>query len=91
MLPPPLEAERVEVERERRVAGEVLLRKGHIERDCRRRDSMIATEKVFQKLPDKEAKWQNELPRRYVVRYKVERCERRKMSETNSDRTEKMG
>ena len=31
----------MEVERERRVAGEVLLRNGHMERDCLRRDSMV--------------------------------------------------
>ena len=34
MVPPPGEAGRVVVESDRRVAGEVLLRKGHIERDC---------------------------------------------------------
>ena len=41
IVPPPGEAWRVEVERERRVAGEVLLRKGHIERDCLRRASIV--------------------------------------------------
>ena len=29
------------MERDRRVAGDVLLRKGHIERDCLRRDSIV--------------------------------------------------
>lgn len=41
-MPPPPEAGRVDVDNVRRVAGEVLLRKGHIERDCLRRVSMIA-------------------------------------------------
>ena len=40
MVPPPGETCRVVVERERRVAGEVLLRNGHMERDCLRRDSI---------------------------------------------------
>jgi len=39
-VPPPGETCRVDVERERSVAGEVLLRKGHIERDCLRRASI---------------------------------------------------
>lgn len=42
MVPPHDEVGRVEVERERRVAGEVLLRKGHIERDCRSSVSILA-------------------------------------------------
>ena len=42
MVPPPGEAGRVVVERERRVAGDVLLRKGHIERDCLRSVSIPA-------------------------------------------------
>ncbi len=29
------------MDRDRRVAGDVLLRKGHIERDCLRRDSIV--------------------------------------------------
>lgn len=41
MLPPHGEALRVEVERERRVAGEVFLRNGHIDFDWRRTASMV--------------------------------------------------
>ena len=42
MVPPPGEAWRVVVDRVRKVAGEVFWRKGHIERDWRRRASMMA-------------------------------------------------
>ena len=42
MVPPPGETWRVVVvERERRVAGDVLLRKGHIERDCLSKASIM--------------------------------------------------
>lgn len=42
MVPPPGETWRVVVdERERRVAGDVLLRKGHIERDCLSKASIV--------------------------------------------------
>ena len=41
MVPPPGETWRVVVERDRRVAGEVLLRKGHMERDCLSRVSIV--------------------------------------------------
>ena len=40
-MPPPGETWRVEVERDRRVAGDVLLRKGHMERDCLNRASIV--------------------------------------------------
>ena len=41
MVPPPGETWRVVVvERDRSVAGDVLLRNGHMERDCLRRDSI---------------------------------------------------
>ena len=43
MLPPPGEAWRVAVvERERRVAGEVFFKNGHMDFDCRRTESMVA-------------------------------------------------
>ena len=42
ITPPPGETFRVAVERERRVAGEVLLRNGHIERDCLRSASIVS-------------------------------------------------
>lgn len=42
MLPPPGETWRVEVERERRVAGEVFFKKGHMDFDWRRTVSMMA-------------------------------------------------
>ena len=40
-MPPPGEARWVEVERERRVAGEDLWRNGHMERPCLRRASIV--------------------------------------------------
>lgn len=44
MLPPPGEAcqRALEVDNDRRVAGEVLFKKGHIALDCRRTASMVA-------------------------------------------------
>ena len=42
MLPPPGEALRVVVESERRVAGEVFFKKGHMDFDWRSTASMIA-------------------------------------------------
>ena len=44
IVPPPGETWRVEVERERSVAGEVLLRNGHMERDCLRSVSIAITD-----------------------------------------------
>jgi hypothetical protein len=41
MLPPPGEAWRVEVERERRVAGEVFFKNGHMDFDWRSTASMV--------------------------------------------------
>ena len=41
MLPPPEEDWRVEEESDRRVAGEVFFKKGHIALDCRRTVSMV--------------------------------------------------
>lgn len=40
--PPPGETWRVEVDKDRKVAGEVLFKNGHMERPCLRRASMIA-------------------------------------------------
>lgn len=48
MLPPPGEACHlaVEVDSDRRVAGEVFFKKGHMALDCRRTESMIAVGRI---------------------------------------------
>lgn len=50
MVPPPGETWRVVVERDRRVAGDVLLRKGHMERDCLRRASIVTIQMQYDRI-----------------------------------------
>ena len=47
MVPPPEETRRVAVERARRVLGDVEFKNGHMERDCRNRESMSRIVQVY--------------------------------------------